>query len=200
MMNPVRLEECLIETYQVLGGLPVLKENSLMSGLLEKNEQHLELTADVVAAYVSNNPVPANELPSLIANLSASISALEQKPVVEEVQLSPAVSPKKSVFPDYIVSLEDGRKFKSMKRHIGLLGMTPEEYLTKWGLPADYPMVASSYSAPRSALAKTMGLGRKPKAAPEPVKAGRSQRLPNATRKNRRLNQETAVLLPETRY
>ncbi|MHA6645568.1 Ros/MucR family transcriptional regulator [Mesorhizobium sp. A623] len=144
-----------------------------MSDQLDMNDPHLEMTADIVAAYVSNNPVPANELASLIASIYASISALEQQPVVEEVQLSPAVNPKKSVFPDYIVSLEDGRKFKSMKRHVGLLGMTPEEYRTKWGLPVDYPMVAPSYSAARSALAKTMGLGRKPKAAPEPVKKGR---------------------------
>lgn len=136
-----------------------------------KNEAHLELTADVVSAYVSNNPVPTSELASLIVSVSAALSGLGQAPEVETLALTPAVNPKKSVFPDYIVSLEDGRKFKSMKRYLGLLGMTPDEYRAKWGLPHDYPMVAPAYSAARSALAKQMGLGRKAAAQPEPVAA-----------------------------
>jgi len=133
-----------------------------------------ELTADVVAAYVSNNPVPVGELPGLIVSVHASLSGLTQPvaPLVEPQ--APAVNPKKSVFPDHIVSLENGRKFKSMKRHLGLLGMTPDQYRAKWGLPRDYPMVAPSYAATRSALAKASGLGRK--AAPPPAKKAPAKR------------------------
>jgi predicted transcriptional regulator len=118
-----------------------------------------ELTVDVVAAYVSNNPVPVGELPGLIASVHRSMSGLGQLSVAAE--LVPAVNPKKSVFPDHIISLENGRKFKSMKRHVGLLGMTPDQYRAKWALPNDYPMVAPEYAAKRSALAKSIGLGRK---------------------------------------
>jgi predicted transcriptional regulator len=120
----------------------------------------VELTADVVAAYVQNNPVPVAELPNLIASIHSSLSGLNQAKSVEQRAQAPAVNPKKSVFPDYIISLEDGRKFKSMKRHLSLLGMTPDTYRQKWNLPSDYPMVAPSYAAQRSALAKSMGLGR----------------------------------------
>ena len=120
-----------------------------------------ELTADVVAAYVSNNPVPVGELPGLIVSVHASLSGLSKPAAPALEQQVPAVNPKKSVFPDHIVSLEDGRKFKSMKRHLGLLGMTPDQYRAKWNLPRDYPMVGPSYAAQRSALAKSIGLGRK---------------------------------------
>jgi predicted transcriptional regulator len=131
------------------------------------------LTADVVSAFVSNNSIPVASLPELIASVHRSLSGLSQ-PVVAEPP-KPAVNPKKSVFPDHIVSLEDGRKFKSMKRHVGLLGMTPDEYRAKWGLPHDYPMVAPNYAAARSALAKASGLGRK--AAPEtPAKKAPAKR------------------------
>jgi predicted transcriptional regulator len=140
-----------------------------MNDTTGNSETHLELIADIVSAYVSNNPVPTTELASLIASVSTAISELGQASEVAAPLLTPAVNPKKSIFPDYIISLEDGRKFKSMKRHLGLLGMTPDEYRTKWGLPRDYPMVAPGYSAARSALAKTMGLGRKRAAEPEPV-------------------------------
>ncbi|MET2832470.1 MucR family transcriptional regulator [Mesorhizobium shangrilense] len=126
----------------------------------------IELTADVVSAYVSNNPVPVGDLPALIGQVHAalkgtagSVSAAEEQLVVK-----PAVPIKKSVTPDYIISLEDGKKFKSLKRHLSThYGLTPDEYRAKWGLPSDYPMVAPNYAAARSALAKTMGLGRKPK-------------------------------------
>jgi predicted transcriptional regulator len=121
----------------------------------------IDLTAEIVSAYVSKNPVPAIGLPELIASVHASLSGLGG-PIAPAVEpQTPAVNPKKSVFPDYIVSLEDGRKFKSMKRHLGLLGMTPEQYREKWNLPKDYPMVAPNYAATRSALAKASGLGRK---------------------------------------
>jgi len=141
--------------------------------MTDKTDNHAAqlagLMADVVAAYVSNNPLPAAALPDLIASVHVSLSGL-RRPATSPVEPQmPAVNPKKSVFPDYIVSLEDGRKFKSMKRHLGLLGMTPDEYRAKWGLPHDYPMVAPDYSNRRSALAKASGLGRK--AAPQtPVK------------------------------
>jgi predicted transcriptional regulator len=152
-----------------------------MSDPVVENETYLELTADIVSAYVSNNPVPASELASLIVSVNAALSGLGQPVEAEAPVLTPAVNPKKSVFPDYIVSLEDGRKFKSMKRHLGLLGMTPDEYRAKWKLPHDYPMVAPNYAAARSALAKKMGLGRKPTAKAEAVPAKRARKpKPNA--------------------
>ncbi|MER8856974.1 MucR family transcriptional regulator [Mesorhizobium sp. M0757] len=120
-----------------------------------------ELTADVVSAYVANNPLPVANLPDLIASVHASLSGLSSQIAPAAKELVPAANPKKSVFQDYIISLEDGRKFQSMKRHLGLLGMTPDEYREKWGLSRDYPMVAPNYAAKRSALAKASGLGRK---------------------------------------
>jgi predicted transcriptional regulator len=127
----------------------------------QTNSDLLGLTADIVAAYVQNNAMPVADLPSLIASVNSALSGLLERVVPPPPELAPAVNPKKSVFPDYIVSLENGRKFKSMKRHLGLLGMTPDEYRAKWGLARDYPMVAPSYSAQRSALARSIGLGRK---------------------------------------
>ncbi|UVK41698.1 MucR family transcriptional regulator [Mesorhizobium sp. AR10] len=123
----------------------------------------MELTADIVSAYVGNNPLPASGLPDLIASVSASVRKLGSMDAVESPSLIPAVNPKRSVFPDHIVCLEDGKKFKSLKRHLSSdHGLTPDEYRAKWSLPPDYPMVAPSYSATRSALAKSSGLGRKP--------------------------------------
>lgn len=119
------------------------------------------LTADIVSAYVSNNAVPAAQLPALIASVDATVRGLggtASKPAEVPV---PAVNPKKSIFPDFIICLEDGKKFKSLKRHLATdYGLTPEQYREKWGLPADYPMVAPNYSQKRSALAKASGLGR----------------------------------------
>jgi predicted transcriptional regulator len=131
----------------------------------QRNADLMGLTVDIVAAFVQNNSVPVAGLPDFIASVNAALASLSQPSVGEEPPQAPAVNPKKSVFPDYIVSLEDGRKFKSMKRHLGLLGMTPAGYRTKWGLPKDYPMVAPVYAAKRSELAKAIGLGRK--AAPK---------------------------------
>jgi predicted transcriptional regulator len=127
----------------------------------------IELTADIVSAYVGNNPLPASGLPDLIASVSASVRKLAGGGAVKEsAPLAPAVNPKRSVFPDHIVCLEDGKKFKSLKRHLSThYDMTPEQYREKWNLPRDYPMVAPGYAAARSALAKKMGLGRKSKAA-----------------------------------
>lgn len=129
------------------------------------NNTLIELTAEVVSAYVSNNPVPAGELSNLIADVHNALgrvtSSAEPSPAEKQ---KPAVNPKRSVHDDYIICLEDGKKFKSLKRHLMThYGMTPEQYREKWGLEANYPMVAPSYAIARSKLAKQMGLGRKRK-------------------------------------
>ncbi len=134
--------------------------------VLQRDDSLIELTAEVVAAYVSNNPVQVGDLPALIADIHAALArvggAVEAAPAEKP---KPAVNPKKSVFDDYIVCLEDGKKFKSLKRHLMThYGLTPDEYREKWGLDASYPMVAPNYAKARSQLAKTMGLGRKAKA------------------------------------
>src|SRR5665213_404791 len=123
----------------------------------------IDLAADIVSAYVSNNTVPVGDLPALIANVHRALASTHSGSNEPEPEpLKPAVNPKKSVFPDYIVCLEDGKKFKSLKRHLRThYDLSPEEYREKWGLPADYPMVAPNYSATRSRLAKDNGLGRK---------------------------------------
>jgi predicted transcriptional regulator len=132
--------------------------------MTEKNDFQIELTADVVAAYVKNNPVPVSALPDLIASVAASLNGLISGAAPAEIvePQNPAVPIKKSVTPDYIISLEDGKQFKSLKRHLSAHGMTPDEYRAKWKLPSDYPMVAPNYAAARSEIAKAIGLGRKP--------------------------------------
>ncbi|MEP9355297.1 MucR family transcriptional regulator [Xanthobacter sp. KR7-65] len=121
----------------------------------------IELATDIISAYVSNNTVAAAELPALIYDVHAALQRLsrnEEQPEVEP--LKPAVPVKRSVHPDFIICLEDGKKFKSLKRHLRTrYDMTPEQYREKWSLPADYPMVAPNYAAARSELAKQMGLG-----------------------------------------
>lgn len=129
--------------------------------------QLIEFTADIVSAYVSNNPVPVASLPELIESVNSSLSKIGQPAEPEKPAQVPAVNPKRSVFPDYIICLEDGKKFKSLKRHLDVhYGLTPDEYRAKWGLKSDYPMVAPQYAAQRSTLAKAAGLGRKPAAKP----------------------------------
>jgi predicted transcriptional regulator len=119
------------------------------------------LTADIVAAYVSNNPVATSDLPALISEVYGALSrVVSNMPVADREELKPAISVKRSVTPEYIVCLEDGKKFKSLKRHLRThYNLSPEEYREKWGLPHDYPMVAPNYAAARSELAKKMGLG-----------------------------------------
>jgi len=138
----------------------------------------IELTVDVVSAYVSNNPVPAGELPALIGQIYAALKGTVDGAAPEKPEaLNPAVPIRKSVTPDYIISLEDGRKFKSLKRHLSTrYGLTPDEYRAKWGLPADYPMVAPNYAAARSVLAKSMGLGRKVREPEKPAPAKRTRK------------------------
>ena len=119
----------------------------------------ITLTADIVAAHVSNNSVAVNDLPQLIQNVHGALSGLSSRSA-PEVRPEPKVPIRSSIKPDYIVCLEDGKKFKSLKRHLRTqYNMTPEQYREKWGLPSDYPMVAPNYAAARSQLAKKMGLG-----------------------------------------
>jgi predicted transcriptional regulator len=140
----------------------------------------LELTADIISAFVSNNKVAPEALPDLIASTYAALNNVGQ-PEVEpepELNLPTAAAIRKSITDDYLVSFEDGKRYKSMKRSLSIRGLTPEEYRAKWGLPKDYPMVAPGYAAARSALAKSMGLGqggRKPAKAPaaKPAPKGR---------------------------
>lgn len=121
----------------------------------------IDLTAHIVSAYVSNNPVPASDIPGLIGQVHAAlvkVSSGRAEPVAEAAK--PAVSLKKSMTADYLVCLEDGKRFKSLKRHLRTqYNMTPEQYRDKWSLPPDYPMVAPNYAVARSQLAKKMGLG-----------------------------------------
>ena len=128
-----------------------------------RNEHLIELTADIVAAYVGNNPLQMAELPGLISQVHSALSGITTGAAEEPAEpLKPAVSVRKSVTPEYIICLEDGKKFKSLKRHLRThYDLTPEQYREKWGLPADYPMVAPSYAEARSKLAKEMGLGQK---------------------------------------
>ena len=134
-------------------------------GLPSERSELVELTAEIVSAFVSNNPVVAGDIPSLIGDvhqaLARAASKGEQAPREE---LRPAVPIKRSVTPDYIICLEDGKKFKQLKRHLRThYDLSPEEYREKWGLAPEYPMVAPNYAAARSKLAKKMGLGQRRK-------------------------------------
>ena len=151
--------------------------------MLNETEQSLvALTADIVAAHVSNNSVSVSDIPTLIANVYGALNGLSEPVEPEPVKQEPAVSVRASIKPDYIVCLEDGKKLKMLKRHIMThYQMTPEQYRTKWNLPADYPMVAPNYAQQRRDLANKIGLGRKPKAAAAPAtkaKAPASRKAP----------------------
>ena len=129
----------------------------------EMKETLITLTSDIVAAHVSNNDVAVADLPALITNVYAALAGLGEVAPVIENKPEPAVSIRASVKPDYIVCLEDGKKLKMLKRYLRTnYNMTPEEYRARWGLPADYPMVAPNYAETRRDLAKKIGLGRKP--------------------------------------
>lgn len=123
----------------------------------------IDMTAEIVSAYVGNNEITAAELPSLIQQVYVSLADVSQGVILSENEpLKPAIAVKRSVSNDYIVCLEDGKKFKSLKRHLRAhYDMSPDEYRAKWGLPKDYPMVAPNYAQARSNLAKQMGLGQK---------------------------------------
>ncbi len=129
-------------------------------------ETLVALTADIVSAHVSNNSVSVGDVSQLIANVHSALSTLATPQPVEEPKPEPAVSVRASVKPDYIICLEDGKKLKMLRRHLMThYQMTPADYRAKWNLPADYPMVAPNYAEQRRSLAKSIGLGRKPKAA-----------------------------------
>jgi predicted transcriptional regulator len=138
------------------------------------------VVADIVAAFVSNNALPTGELPSLIESVYAAVRGCRGPGEVAETAIdppSPAVSIRKSVTSDYLICLEDGKRFKSMRRHLALLGMTPEQYRAKWGLPPTYPMAAPNYAAQRSAMAKNSGLGqgRRKLVAVEPATSAKAK-------------------------
>jgi len=128
---------------------------------LSETENYIELAADIVSAYVSNNSVPASDLPALIAEIHTALLRVMGSSAVPAIEAQkPAVPAKKSITSEYIVCLEDGRKFKSLKRHLRTqYNLSPDEYREKWGLQPDYPMVAPNYAKARSNLAKQMGLG-----------------------------------------
>jgi predicted transcriptional regulator len=134
------------------------------------------LAAEVVAAFISNNPLPKSELPALIEAVHSAVERLgkgsESAPPQVELK-QPAVPVRKSVTPDFLICLEDGKKFKSLRRHLKLHGLTPEQYREKWKLPPDYPMVAPNYAVLRSAMAKKIGLGQSPRKAAGIRKSGR---------------------------
>ncbi|MEO7241165.1 MAG: MucR family transcriptional regulator [Sphingomicrobium sp.] len=122
----------------------------------------LTLTADIVAAHVSNNSVAVNDLPNLIQNVHSALNTIAGKPAAPEAKLEPKVPIRSSIKPDYIVCLEDGKRLKMLKRHLMThYQMTPDQYRQKWGLNSDYPMVAPNYAEQRRALAKSIGLGTK---------------------------------------
>ena len=130
---------------------------------IEMKETLITLTSDIVAAHLSNNNVDVDAVPGLITKVYHALSGLGGQAAVEEEKPEPAVSIRASVKPDYIVCLEDGKKLKMLKRYLRTnYDMTPEEYRARWGLPADYPMVAPNYAEKRRDLAKKIGLGRKP--------------------------------------
>jgi predicted transcriptional regulator len=122
----------------------------------------LKLVSEIVASYVSNNPVPVSELPAMIRSVHATLGGLTGSGSHEGVtSQKPSVSIKKSITPEYLICLEDGKRLKMLKRYLrSRYGLSPDQYRTKWGLPADYPMVASNYAAQRSEFAKKIGLGR----------------------------------------
>ena len=134
---------------------------------MDEKSEVIEMTADIVSAYVGNNTVAAADLPGLIQSVHralAGVSGGQEAP--EAAPKEPAVPVRRSITPDYLICLEDGRKFKSLKRHLRTkYNMSPEEYRAKWNLPKDYPMVAPNYAKKRQQLAKKIGLGRKPRAA-----------------------------------
>ena len=135
---------------------------------MDNKNKLVELAAEIVAAYVGNNPVPQAELPKLIGEVYRSLESAVGGEALKDEQgeLRPAVNVRKSVTSEYIICLEDGKKFKSLKRHLRThYSLSPEQYREKWGLPADYPMVAPKYAEARSSLAKRMGLGQRRKVA-----------------------------------
>ncbi|MBE7728578.1 MucR family transcriptional regulator [Komagataeibacter sp. FXV3] len=155
-----------------------------------KDLPHTELvsmTTEIVAAHTNHNTVGIEQIPTLIETVYTALKGLGAEKVVEPAPLQPAVPIKKSVFPDYVICLEDGKKLKMLKRHLQTAyGMTPEQYREKWGLPANYPMTAPNYAAHRSSLAQKIGLGRKVVVEPEPEVAAEAPAKPARKTRARR--------------
>ncbi len=158
-----------------------------MDDIIQQDADCIGLAAAIVGAYVTKNNVPASELPGLIAATHAALAKLTapSAPAVEKP--TPPVPIRRTVTPDHIISLEDGKPYKSLKRHLTTRGLTPAEYRQKWGLPPDYPMVAANYAAQRSELAKSLGLGqiRRDRAATQKVEAESKAAEPAPARRGR---------------
>jgi predicted transcriptional regulator len=138
----------------------MIREVFSMANSEPDSTDHVSLAADIVSAFVVRNSVPPSALPDLIQSVHAALTKLGAPTAAPEPEaLVPAVSIRKSITPEFLICLDDGKKFKSLRRHLSTLGMTPDQYRTKWGLPESYPMVAPEYAATRSALAKKIGLG-----------------------------------------
>lgn len=150
-------------------------------------QRRMDLVVNVVCAFIGNNKIDKSELSGLIDTVNLALTRLSDDPpeVAAVPVLVPAVPVKKSVTPDFVICLEDGKKFRSLKRHLKTLGLTPDEYRRKWGLPPDYPMVAPTYSEARSLLAKKVGLGNRAKAAASKVK-GRSVKTASSARASKK--------------
>ena len=151
-------------------------QSSDTDGTEASNTELVAMTGRIVASYVRSNQIAVNDLPNLIRVVHQSLAGSGRPVEQDVVELRPAVPVKKSVTPDYIVCLEDGKKLKMLKRYLRTAyGMTPDEYRRKWGLPADYPMTAPNYAEQRSAFAKSIGLGKKAAAPAKPVRRGRAK-------------------------
>jgi predicted transcriptional regulator len=147
---------------------------------------YIELAADIVSAFVSNNSVSVADLPALLGSVYAALQNVGSPAQVDEPKPTPAVPVKKSITPDFLISLEDGRPYKSLKRHLTRLGLTPQQYRAKWSLPADYPIVARNYAARRSELAKSIGLGQRRNATAKSARAPQEVTAPAAKKQSRK--------------
>jgi predicted transcriptional regulator len=160
----------------------------------EATQQELaKLTSDIVSAYVANNKVASAELPDVIASVHSALRGLDNEKEREPEKPVPMIPIKKSITPDHLISLEDGRRYKSLKRHLSGRGLTPAQYREKWGLPKDYPMVAPNYAKQRSELARALGLGQQRRKRPaKDVPAQPAAAEPEAPRKRGRPKKVTA--------
>ena len=138
------------------------------------DQDFIDLTTAIVSAYVEHNAMSPADVAKLVRDVHAALTGLLVAATPVELAATPAVSVRKSITPDYLICLDDGKKFKSLKRHIRQIGMTPEQYRAKWNLPADYPMVAPNYSAYRSTIAINLGLGLKPGQTLKPTRRGKA--------------------------
>jgi predicted transcriptional regulator len=177
--NPADPVRAILVLFELQTYSPRGEDEKIMSES-PTSPNYIELCADIVSAYVSNNSIQAADLPVLLHSVYAALTKTAQGQKEEpKAELIPAVPVKKSVTPDAIICLEDGKSFKSLKRHLRTAyDMTPEQYRAKWNLPADYPMVAPNYAKARSELAKTIGLGQQRKKGKAPVEAAANDAAP----------------------